>query len=194
MTFGEKLKDARQKAHLSQEELATKLSVSRSAIAKWEGDRGMPDIDNLKAISQLLEISIDYLLDEEGKLDFTVTKEAIDLDSYKAEGRCRNKYEAAVYSKYPDADSIYPLIREKVLSKTEQLLEWTVMPGFGLFTAVDQINNPGDSYLVTYPDKQYLVFIDKEQMVTTQLMRKITEQKFVIGKNKYKRINYNIIK
>ena len=56
MTFGAKLKQARQNSKLSQEQLAEKLNVSRSAIAKWETDKGMPDIDNLKAISQLLDI------------------------------------------------------------------------------------------------------------------------------------------
>ena len=50
MTFGEKLKNARQQAGFSQEELAGKLCVSRSAVAKWETDKGLPDIENLKAI------------------------------------------------------------------------------------------------------------------------------------------------
>ncbi|MBQ9610556.1 MAG: helix-turn-helix transcriptional regulator [Lachnospiraceae bacterium] len=36
MTFGEKLKKARKEAGLSQEQFAEKMSVSRSAIAKWE--------------------------------------------------------------------------------------------------------------------------------------------------------------
>ena len=64
MTFGEKLKEARQKAGLSQEQLSEKLHVSRSAVAKWETGKGMPDIENLKAAAQLLNVSIDYLLDD----------------------------------------------------------------------------------------------------------------------------------
>ena len=36
MTFGEKLKKTRKEAGLSQEQLAEKMSVSRSAVAKWE--------------------------------------------------------------------------------------------------------------------------------------------------------------
>ena len=36
MTFGEKLKEARKEAGLSQDQLAEKLAVSRSAVAKWE--------------------------------------------------------------------------------------------------------------------------------------------------------------
>ena len=65
MTFGEKLKNARKEAGLSQEQLAEKLSVSRSAVAKWETDNGMPDVNNLKAMASLLNTSIDYLLDED---------------------------------------------------------------------------------------------------------------------------------
>lgn len=58
MTFGEKLKEARKKAGLSQEQFAEKMNVSRSAIAKWETDKGMPDVNNLKVMSQLLNVSI----------------------------------------------------------------------------------------------------------------------------------------
>ena len=66
MTFGEKLKEARKEAGLSQEQFAEKMSVSRSAIAKWESDKGMPDVNNLKVMAQLLDVSVDYLLDETG--------------------------------------------------------------------------------------------------------------------------------
>ena len=54
MTFGEKLKAARKEAGLSQEQLSEKLSVSRSAVAKWESDKGMPDVNNLKAMAQFV--------------------------------------------------------------------------------------------------------------------------------------------
>ena len=43
MSIGEKLKEGRKKAGLSQEQLAEKLRVSRQAITKWESNRGMPD-------------------------------------------------------------------------------------------------------------------------------------------------------
>ena len=38
MTFGEKLKKLRTEAHLTQDELAEKLFVSRTAISKWESE------------------------------------------------------------------------------------------------------------------------------------------------------------
>ena len=69
MTLGEKIKEARKEHGLSQEQFAEKLCVSRSAVAKWETDKGTPDIENLKAISSLLNVSIDYLLDDGEKHD-----------------------------------------------------------------------------------------------------------------------------
>lgn len=65
MTFGENLKATRKKSNLSQEQFAEKISVSRSAVAKWEADIGMPDINNLKIISSVLNISIDHLLSKD---------------------------------------------------------------------------------------------------------------------------------
>lgn len=62
MTFGEKLKSIRKQAGMSQEKLAEKLGVSRQAVTKWETDAGIPDIENIMAISALFHISIDELL------------------------------------------------------------------------------------------------------------------------------------
>ena len=69
MTFGEKLKAARKRSGLSQEQFAETLHVSRSAVAKWESDTGIPDVGNLKAISRVLHVSIDALLDENAECD-----------------------------------------------------------------------------------------------------------------------------
>ena len=50
---------------MSQEQLAEKLGVSRQAVTKWETDTGIPDIENIMAISALFDISIDELLSNE---------------------------------------------------------------------------------------------------------------------------------
>ena len=65
MTLGEKIKEARKQCGLSQEQLAEKMSVSRSAIAKWETDKGIPDISNLIAISDEFGISLDELIKDQ---------------------------------------------------------------------------------------------------------------------------------
>ena len=65
MTFAENLKMLRKQAGMSQEQLAEKLGVSRQAVTKWETGAGIPDIENIMAISMLFDISIDDLLSNE---------------------------------------------------------------------------------------------------------------------------------
>lgn len=68
MIFAEKLKSIRKQAGLSQEQLAEKLGVSRQAVTKWETNMGIPDIENMMAISTLFDISIDELLSNEREM------------------------------------------------------------------------------------------------------------------------------
>lgn len=65
LEFNEKLQELRKKKGLTQEELASFLYVSRTAISKWESGRGVPNIESLKAISQFFGITIDELLSGE---------------------------------------------------------------------------------------------------------------------------------
>lgn len=65
MTFAGKLKSIRKQSGMSQEQLAEKLGVSRQAVTKWETNAGIPDIENIMAISALFDISIDELLSNE---------------------------------------------------------------------------------------------------------------------------------
>ena len=62
MTLGERIKGFRQMKGLSQEGLAETLNVSRQAITKWESDNGVPDVDNLIALSRLMGITLDELV------------------------------------------------------------------------------------------------------------------------------------
>lgn len=62
MEFNEKLQELRKLKNLTQEELAQKLFVSRTAISKWESGRGYPSIDSLKAIALFFDVTIDELL------------------------------------------------------------------------------------------------------------------------------------
>ena len=62
MEFNEKLQDLRKQKGLTQEELAERLYVSRTAVSKWESGRGYPSIESLKAIANFFSVSIDVLL------------------------------------------------------------------------------------------------------------------------------------
>ena len=62
MEFNEKLQELRKQKELTQEELAEKLYVSRTAISKWESGRGYPNIESLKAIAKFFSVTVDDLL------------------------------------------------------------------------------------------------------------------------------------
>jgi transcriptional regulator with XRE-family HTH domain len=56
--IGQKIRKIRKAHRLSQEELAEKVGVSKSAIAKWETDGGLPDRDNLRRIADIMNVSV----------------------------------------------------------------------------------------------------------------------------------------
>ena len=62
MEFNKKLQELRKQKGLTQEELATSLYVSRTAISKWESGRGYPNIESLKAIAKFFCVTVDELL------------------------------------------------------------------------------------------------------------------------------------
>lgn len=68
MEFNEKLQQLRKEKGLTQEELAARLFVSRTAVSKWESARGYPNIDSLKAIARLFSITLDELLSSDEAL------------------------------------------------------------------------------------------------------------------------------
>ncbi len=55
----------RKRAGLTQSELAEKLNYSDKSISKWERGEGVPDIFVMNEISQLYQVSIDLLVNEE---------------------------------------------------------------------------------------------------------------------------------
>lgn len=193
MTFGEKLRLARKSARLTQEQLAEKLLVSRQAITKWESDKGFPDIENLKQLSALLGVSIDYLLDSGEAIDLSVTREKINLDDYvydrKLTGRWvmkkAGKKDRVVMEKYPDADIHYLMAKQR-LTKGEKVIDNLVgfLTGapFGIPDLINDIKNTDkEFYLVTQGDKQFFVMVTDEFMESRQLREKITARKFEIG-------------
>jgi transcriptional regulator with XRE-family HTH domain len=79
MPFGEILKKLRIDNNLTQDDLADKLYVTRTAISKWETNNGYPSIDSLKLISNLFNITIDELVSDED----IENKKTIEKNNYK---------------------------------------------------------------------------------------------------------------
>ena len=198
MTLADKLKEARKNAGLTQIELAEKLCVSRQAITKWETGKGIPDIDNLKMISKVLNVSIDFLLDDEETLEKTVIKEQINLNDYVKEGKLRSKKDAVVYSKYPDAE-IIPLLAKKKSTKGQklfaELLGWLTDAPFGTDEMLNQIADAHNAYYLVNQDNIQMFVTVTEDFIESKVMTKnITKNKFEIGDYKYQKAVYRVEK
>ena len=56
------LKTLREKKHLTQEQLAEHVMVSRQAVSRWENGETQPNTDTLKLLSKEFDVSINTLL------------------------------------------------------------------------------------------------------------------------------------
>ena len=84
MEFNKKLQELRKQKGLTQDELAERLFVSRTAVSKWEMGRGYPNIESLKDISKFFGVTVDDLLSSEELLTLS------EADGRKKEGHFRD--------------------------------------------------------------------------------------------------------
>ena len=195
MTLGEKIKEARKQCSLSQEQLAEKMAVSRSAVAKWEANNGLPDVENLKALAQLLNVSVDYLLDDGEMIDEVVMREPYNLSDY-GKGIKKKKKDRVIREKFPDAE-IHTLLGKLKLTKSEKVIDnllgfFTDAP-FGTPELINSFKNMDkEFYLVEKDGKQFLVTITDEFVETRQLAKRITAEKFEIGNWQFLKCKYEV--
>jgi len=195
MTLGEKLAKARKENGLSQEALAEKLCVSRSAVAKWETDKGIPDVTNLKTIAKLLNVSVDYLLDDGEPLDVQVIREPYNLSKY-GKGIRKRKKDRVIKEKFPDA-KIHTLLGKQVLTKSEKvvdnLLGFLTEAPFGIPEFLNSLKHMDkEFYLVEKDGKQSLVTVTDEFIETRQLSGYFAEKKFRIGTWEFVKCAYEV--
>lgn len=89
MDFGKILKEKRHQAGITQEELAKRLNVSRSAISNWEIGRNYPDIHTLVEISTSLGVSLDELLENSTMTETMIdTTKEMAVNQKKSEENC----------------------------------------------------------------------------------------------------------
>lgn len=69
MKLYEKISVLRKKNSISQEDLANKLEISRQSVYKWEQGVSYPEIDKLKKLAQIFNVTFDDLLNDEIDID-----------------------------------------------------------------------------------------------------------------------------
>ena len=166
MTLGEKIKKARLENGLTQEQLAEKMMVSRQAITKWEADKGIPDISNLKLLAQLLNVSIDYLLDDGCEIDLNVIREPIDLSKYGHARIKKTLTDKLMLDTYPSAE-IRMLLPKKKRDKVDKLFDF-VLDFFTPLCGISDLQNSmrlvgTEYYLVNEENMQFLVAVNYKE-------------------------------
>ena len=193
MTLGEKIKYARKCYGLSQEQLASKLCVSRSAIAKWETDKGIPDIENLKILSKILCISVAALLDDAEPCQSAVVRYPINLSAY-GRGCKKVRTERMLRERFPNAKICY-LLGRPILTQEEPSLDskrgiLTPTP-FGTPEFMKSIRNTErDFYLVEQEDSSLFVTATEDLVEIRPLIQVPEEKSFQIGEWNFVRLNY----
>ena len=188
MTLGEKIREARRKCGLSQEQLADKMSVSRSAIAKWETDKGLPDVGNLKLLARLLSISLDRLLDDAEEVDESVIRERYNLIAY-GPGCKKVKKDRVVRERFPNA-KIYTLLGRQQLTELKRFADNVT----DCHTTVDELIKDVNKsfYLIEIDGRQLFVTLTDSFIETRPLEQPIENNSFSIDGWNFIKYNYEI--
>ncbi len=169
MELGEQLKTSRQKAQLSQEELADRIYVSRQTISNWENNKTYPDVNNLVLLSEVFQVSLDQLI----KGDIDAMKDVIrkeEIDKMKRYGTIYTVLLIVV------AVSAVPLF---MWLGTWAFIPWGILFAAAMYYALKVEKVKKDNDVQTY--KEIVAFYEGKRLDDIQKQREI-------GKRPYQKI------
>ena len=189
MKLSEKLKKYRKVFDLTQEQLAEKINVSRQVITKWESENGLPEIENLKALANLFDVSIDFLLDDDKTINYPIIKEKYTLEK----NTYSNRYDFAVdYLKkhYPKENAIY------VLTQTQNGERNNLTKFFSFITfkvsdisyVINWLNDLAIWFVVETEKQKLLIKVTKEYIEARELSSIVDINKFTYEGNKFLKV------
>lgn len=75
--IGNKITSYRKKIHMTQDELADKLFVTRQALSKWETGVGVPSVETILNLTKIFNVSFEEILCLNDETDIVINKEDI---------------------------------------------------------------------------------------------------------------------
>jgi transcriptional regulator with XRE-family HTH domain len=114
MTIADRIQTLRKSKGMSQEELADAAGVSRQAVSKWESEQSTPDLDKVVILSEIFDVTTDYLLKGIEPVETTDHKTMADVVDQK-------------------------ILTEKNGKRAKSILKWVLIV-LGAFLAIDFIS------------------------------------------------------
>lgn len=114
MTIADRIQTLRKSKGMSQEELADAAGVSRQAVSKWESEQSTPDLDKVVILSEIFDVTTDYLLKGIEPVETNDHKTMADVVDQK-------------------------ILTEKNSRRAKSILKW-VLIGLGALLAIDLIS------------------------------------------------------
>ena len=111
MNISDRIQTLRKAKGMSQEQLADAVGVSRQAVSKWESEQASPDLDKVVIMSELFDVTTDYILKGIEPVEVQDHKTMADVIDQK-------------------------ILTEKNKERTKTLLKY-ILIGFGVLLAID---------------------------------------------------------
>lgn len=169
MELGKQIKEHRQEAHLSQEELANRVYVSRQTISNWENDKSYPDVNSLVLLSEIFQISLDNLI----KGDIEVMKDVIQKEEIEKMNRYGKTYTIMLIA---TAVSAVPLF---MWLGVWAFIPWGIVWAISMYFAFKVEKVKKDNDVQTY--KEIVAFLEGKRLDDIHKQREI-------GKRPYQKI------
>ena len=169
MELGKQIKMHRQEAHLSQEELANRVYVSRQTISNWENDKSYPDVNSLVLLSEIFQISLDNLI----KGDIEVMKDEIQKEELEKMNRYGKIYTIMLIATVVSAVPLFMWIG------VWAFIPWGIIWAISMYVAfkIEKVKKEND--VQTY--KEIVAFSEGKLLDDIQKQREI-------GKRPYQKI------
>ena len=169
MELGKQIKMYRQEAHLSQEELANRVYVSRQTISNWENDKSYPDVNSLVLLSEIFQISLDKLI----KGDIEVMKSVVQKEEIGKMNRYGRIYTIMLIATVVSAAPLF------VWLGLWAFIPWGILWAFSMYFALKIEKIKKDNDVQTY--KEIVAFSEGKLLDDIHKQREI-------GKRPYQKI------
>lgn len=78
-TLGEMISTLRKEKNMTQNDLAEKMNVTDKAVSKWERNLSCPDVNSIPKLAEILNISVEELLNAQTKQENNQTDDIINI-------------------------------------------------------------------------------------------------------------------